>query len=165
VNDFFIGPKSHGSARYRLKFRDVEEDQSSSGLIVSTGAGSTGWLRSILTGAAGVAYGHVATPEVARIRDQYRFDWEAEELVFTVREPFISRTSAASVVFERIRSGEFLELVSQMPQNGVIFSDGVEEDYLPFNSGSIARVRLAERKLHLLVGLEAPSKHHWQSWR
>jgi NAD kinase len=163
VNDFFIGPKSHGSARYRLRFRDVEEDQSSSGLIVSTGAGSTGWLRSILTGASGVAYAHVPTDEVAGIRDEYRFDWEAEQLVFTVREPFVSRTSSAEVIFDRIEEGEVLELISQMPQNGVIFSDGVEEDYLPFNSGAIAQVRLAERKLHLLVpSRPAAPQHDWR---
>lgn len=152
VNDFFLGPKSHGSARYRLRFRGIEEDQSSSGIIVSTGAGSTGWLRSILTGSAGVVGAFFKSGEVEAVRDRYRFDWEADRLAFTVREPFLSRTAAASVVFDWIESGEELELVSQMPQNGVIFSDGVEEDYLAFNSGAIARVRLAERKLCLLVG-------------
>lgn len=36
-----------------------------------------------------------------------------------------------------------------MPRNGVIFSDGVEEDFLTFNSGSIATVGIAGRKLRL----------------
>jgi hypothetical protein len=152
VNDLFLGHQSHGSARYRLKFRDIEEDQSSSGIIVSTGAGSTGWLRSILTGASGVVAQHLRrNREVEAVRDRYRFDWEAEELVFTVREPFSSRTASARLIHDRLRAGEVLELLSLMPQHGVIFSDGVEADYLPFNSGAIARVRLADRKLHLLV--------------
>ena len=38
-----------------------------------------------------------------------------------------------------------------MPQNGVIFSDGIEEDYLAFNSGAVARIALAEKKVHLLI--------------
>ncbi len=55
VNDLFIGPRTHGSARYTLEFAGRREQQSSSGIIVSTGAGCTGWLRSIVTGAWQVA--------------------------------------------------------------------------------------------------------------
>src|ERR1051326_2387434 len=55
VNDLFIGPKSHGSARYVIRSAEVHELQSSSGVIVSTGMGSTGWLKSLLTGAAVVS--------------------------------------------------------------------------------------------------------------
>src|SRR4051812_34454579 len=52
VNDLFIGPKSHASARYIIRSGEASESQSSSGVIVSTGLGSTGWLKSLLTGAA-----------------------------------------------------------------------------------------------------------------
>jgi hypothetical protein len=38
-----------------------------------------------------------------------------------------------------------------MPQNGVIFSDGVEEDRLEFNSGAMATISLADRTLRLVV--------------
>ncbi len=38
-----------------------------------------------------------------------------------------------------------------MPQNGVIFSDGIEDDRLDFNSGAVARIGLAERTLRLVV--------------
>lgn len=38
-----------------------------------------------------------------------------------------------------------------MPRNGVLFSDGIEDDYLQFNSGAIARIGLAEKKVHLIV--------------
>ena len=55
VNDLFIGPKSHTSARYELRLGSKEEVQSSSGLIVSTGLGSTAWMKSIVTGASGVS--------------------------------------------------------------------------------------------------------------
>jgi NAD kinase len=55
VNDLFIGPKSHGSARYSICLGDLRENQSSSGVIVSTGMGSSGWFSSLITGAKGVS--------------------------------------------------------------------------------------------------------------
>ncbi len=42
-NDLFIGARSHISARYRVTYGTRSENHSSSGIIVSTGAGSTGW--------------------------------------------------------------------------------------------------------------------------
>jgi len=43
-------------------------------------------------------------------------------------------------------------LESLMPSAGVIFSDGMESDFLQFNSGAIARVRAAEQRARLVVG-------------
>jgi hypothetical protein len=148
VNDLFVGQRTHISARYRLRYRDKEETQSSSGIIVSTGAGSTGWLRSILAGAAGVAAGFGGS---GKFRDKYRFDPEAASLRFSVREPFASRVSQAEIVSGEVSGREVLEVASQMPQNGVIFSDGVEADFLGFDTGRIARIGVADRKLHLLT--------------
>ena len=54
VNDLFIGRRTHVSARYQLELNGQLEQQSSSGIIVSTGLGSTGWLKSVLAGAAGI---------------------------------------------------------------------------------------------------------------
>lgn len=151
VNDLFLGQRTHVSARYRLGCRGVEEDQSSSGIIISTGAGSTGWFRSILTGAAAVVEAFVPEPPIREVRDRYRFDWEANHLCFSVREPFVSKTSRAELTFGRIGEGEELVVTSQMPQNGVLFSDGVEADYLEFNSGRVARIGVADRKVRLVV--------------
>ncbi len=151
VNDLFIGQKTHTSARYRIRFDGREEDQSSSGIIVSTGAGSTGWLRSILTGAAEIVAAHSRRANLRALREKYRFDWEARQLVFNVREPFISKTSGAEIVSGTIDAQKPLEIISHMPQNGVIFSDGVEEDRLDFNSGAIAAIGLGERTLRLVV--------------
>ena len=55
VNDLFVGPKSHTSARYEIEVVGQREVQSSSGVIVSTGLGSTGWMRSVVTGGLAVA--------------------------------------------------------------------------------------------------------------
>lgn len=151
VNDLFVGQRTHVSARYALRWGKAAENQSSSGIIVSTGAGSTGWRRSILTGASKLMEAYSHDGAVLQAREQYRFDWEADYLQFSVREPFVSRVSSAELTCGRIAAGEQLVITSQMPQNGVIFSDGVESDYLEFNSGAIARVELATRKLHLVV--------------
>jgi NAD kinase len=149
VNDLFIGQKTHLSARYVLSHEDASEEQSSSGIIVSTGAGSTGWYRSILAGAAGVMCAFVDDPAIEEAKERYQFDPESESLVFNVREPFASRTSGANLVHGIIDPWTPLTITSRMTRNGVIFSDGVEEDFLTFNSGSIATIGVAERKLLL----------------
>ncbi|HLV79811.1 MAG TPA: hypothetical protein VKT32_05990 [Chthonomonadaceae bacterium] len=151
VNDLFIGQRTHQSARYRLELAGRGEDQSSSGIIVSTGAGSTGWYRSVLTGAAETVATIIGDEQARAARENYRFDWEADFLRFSVREPFVSRTSQASLVSGAIEADQKLEVISQMPQNGVIFSDGIEEDYLPFNSGAIASIGLAEKRVNLVT--------------
>jgi hypothetical protein len=149
--ELFIGQRTHVSARYRLRYRAAEEDQSSSGIIVSTGAGSTGWLRSVVTGAAGIVSAFLPEPQVDEVRERYGFDWGADYLVFSVREPFTSKMSQAALVFGKVQAGEDLVVTSQMPQQGVIFSDGVEADSLEFNSGRIASIGVADRKVRLVI--------------
>lgn len=150
VNDLFVGVQSHASARYQLSYKKRSEEQSSSGIIISTGAGSTGWFRSIVTGAYGVSSGFVGHKKLADFRQNYRFDLEANELRFSVREPFVSNTSAAELIYGRIKAGEILEIISRMPQRGIIFSDGMETDFLKFESGMRARIAIAPRKVHLV---------------
>jgi hypothetical protein len=50
-----------------------------------------------------------------------------------------------------LESGQELVLESLMPSGGVVFSDGMEADYLQFNSGAIAAVRAAEQRARLVV--------------
>lgn len=149
VNDLFIGAASHVSARYRLTWDQDVETQSSSGLIISTGAGSTGWLRSIVTGAVRIAARTQGQDESSE--PNCRFALDARELVFSVREPFESRTTDTRLVFGRLCPDSELEIASLMPQNGVIFSDGVESDYVAFNSGAVAKVGLAPETLALVT--------------
>jgi hypothetical protein len=151
VNDLFIGIASHASARYDLQWKGRGESQSSSGVIVSTGAGSTGWYRSILTGSATITAALGGGEEALAVRDAYRFDWEARELRFCVREPFISRTSGADICCGTMGPGERLTLVSQMPVDGVIFSDGIPGDAVSFCSGAVATISLSRRHLHLVT--------------
>jgi hypothetical protein len=146
-NDLFIGARSHVSARYLIRFRDRWEQHSSSGVIVSTGAGSTGWMSSVFHMAAGVmTFAGQPVPAV-----KVQMDWEDERLLFAVREPFLSRTSQVGLVAGMIAPGEVLVIESRMPGGGVIFSDGMEADFLQFNSGASARIRIAGKKAHLVV--------------
>jgi NAD kinase len=149
-NDFFVGVKSHVSARYLIELSGKREHHSSSGIIVSTGVGSTGWLSSMFNMANGMLAGfqHAET-HVPRLH----MDWETEQLVFVVREPFISKTSAASIVCGYVTPQVPLLIHSEMPEGGVIFSDGVESDFLAFNSGAIATISLAQKKTNLVIGI------------
>jgi hypothetical protein len=149
-NDLFVGVRTHTSARYQITWGRQTEQHSSSGLIVSTGAGSTGWLSSMFQMAAGVA--RFATGADGGIEPaRFRFGWDEPKLLFVVREPFVSRTSQAGIVAGLLSAGEELILESLIPDRGLIFSDGLEADYLAFNSGTIARIRIAERKTRLVV--------------
>ena len=149
VNDLFIGPRSHTSARYRIQMGKHAEDQSSSGIIVSTGLGSTGWLRSILTGAAGIA--SAISDRQIKVSAKRPFKWDADYLYFSVREPWPSMKSAANITFGKITAAMPLVLVSQMPEQGVIFSDGIEADFLQFNSGTQATIGMSRKKGRLVV--------------
>jgi NAD kinase len=149
VNDLFIGPRTHTSARYRVEIGGQAENHSSSGIIVSTGLGSTGWLRSIVTGAAGIA-SQLGGKAVTRPRNQ-RYPWDADYLIFSVREPWPSVNTSAAITFGRITPQAPLLITSHMPENGVVFSDGIEADYLPFNSGTTAQITVAEKKGRLVT--------------
>jgi hypothetical protein len=78
-----------------------------------------------VTGAVGIVERGVGNTSIRKFRDEYRFEWDARRLVFNVREPFVSKTSGAEIVSGTIDQETPLEITSLMPQNGVIFSDGI----------------------------------------
>jgi hypothetical protein len=145
-NDLFVGVKSHVSARYHIRSGERDEEHSSSGIIVSTGAGATGWLSSLFNMANGMAaaFGGTAGLQTPLL------EWDTDRLVFVVREPFVSKTSAAQLVGGLVTDEVPLEVESHMPESGVIFSDGVESDFLAFNAGTSATIGLAPLKTMLM---------------
>lgn len=146
VNDLFIGPRSHTSARYEISIGNETEVQSSSGLIVSTGLGSTAWIKSVVTGALAVSKSFGAN----RIGAYEPLAWDSPALRFAVREPFPSKASQANLIFGTIEAETTLQLRSLMGGNGVIFSDGIESDFLEFNSGALASIKLSDQAGHLV---------------
>ncbi len=145
-NDLFLGARSHVSALYRITCGEKGEVQSSSGVLVSTGAGSTGWMSSVFNMASGVARFCGGNPVKA-----IRLGWDDRRLLYVVREPFVSRHSQAGIVAGMLQTGQQLVLESLMPSGGAIFSDGMETDFLQFNSGATAHVRAAEQRARLVV--------------
>lgn len=142
VNDLFVGPKSHTSARYTLTWHGQRESQSSSGLIVSTGLGSTGWMSSVVIGSEGI---HAAWSRQKVTRDYTPLPWDAQTLRFAVREPFRSHTTGVTLVYGEIGTEAPLKVTSHMPEGGVIFSDGIEADCLSFGAGLTVTIKPAER--------------------
>jgi len=149
VNDLFIGQRTHVSSRYHIQLGERHEHQSSSGVIVSTGLGSTGWLKSILAGASSII--NEISDKKIKVQQERNLGWDIDYLYFSVREPFPSKNSKTDIVFGKITKGCPLKILSQMPENGVIFSDGIECDYLQFNSGIEATISVAEKKGHLVI--------------
>jgi NAD kinase len=143
-NDLFIGASSHISARYKISFNGKTEEHSSSGLIVSTSAGSTGWLSSIFNMAYGVTsmFEKNLKPKRPKLKDN--------ELLFAVREPFQSIRTQTGITAGVINQTH-LTIESLMPTSGIIFSDGIETDFLQFNSGSIATIGIAKETAKIVT--------------
>ncbi|MFT5118306.1 MAG: NAD kinase [Kiritimatiellia bacterium] len=147
VNDIFIGPRSHTSARYALTVNQQTETQSSSGIIVSTGLGSTGWMKSIIAGATGIL-GKNSTSGESNTKP---LAWDTDHLQFAVREPFPSNTTGTDLVYGKVSNRSNMSVSSLMSGNGVIFSDGMIDDFVEFNSGAEVKLGIAENRGNLLV--------------
>jgi hypothetical protein len=49
-------------------------------------------------------------------------------------------------VIGKIAEGGQMRVISEMPDCGVVFSDGIEADYLEFNSGTVATIGVAKKQ-------------------
>ncbi len=137
LNEIFAGHRSHQSARYLLRHAGREERQSSSGVLVTTGTGASGWARSVN----------------AERRRPLELPGPSEpSLAFFVREPFPSVSTGTSLDGARLSPAEGLEVVSEMNDGGVLFADGIEEDRLEFPFGARARFDVAPDRLRLVRG-------------
>ncbi len=145
-NDLFIGASSHISARYKITFNDKTEEHSSSGIIVSTQAGSTGWLSSVFNMSFGI-HKYIekdnSKKKYAKLKDN--------QLMFAVREPFASKKSQTDIAAGLLAAQTKLVVESFMTNYGLIFSDGIEADFIKFNSGAIAKIGIAKEKANLVL--------------
>lgn len=135
LNEVFVGHRSHQSARYTLSALGMKEDQSSSGLIVASGTGATGWARSIME----------ATHEPLILGT------EEAAVAFFVREPFPSMTTSTTLHTGKLDAAP-LSVTSRMNEGGVIFADGIEQDFVPFNWGQTVSIGPSARGLSLVLG-------------
>lgn len=135
LNEVFIGDRSHQSARYSIALGGAGEDHSSSGLIVASGTGATGWARSIMEAThASLALGV-----------------EESAVAYLVREPFPSIATGTTMRCGRL-AGEPLAVTSHMNDDGVIFADDIEQDFLAFDWGRRLSIGPAPQSLRLITG-------------
>jgi NAD kinase len=136
LNEIFLGHSSHQSARYRIQpSGSREERQSSSGILVGTGTGSTGWCRSVWLERGSV----VPLPGP-----------EDPTLVWFVREAWPSPATGTEVTEGLLGAGEELRVVAETDRL-VLFGDGIETDSVFLTWGQGAVLRLSDRRLRLVV--------------
>lgn len=135
LNEVFIGHRSHQSARYDVEVGGKRETQSSSGLIVASGTGATGWARSLM---------EAMKAPVPLAPDE-------QALAFFVREAFPSISTGTSIRLGKIDNSNPIRVTSRMNEGGVIFADGIETDHIGFDWGRIIQVSVSLRRLNLVI--------------
>ncbi|MBM3999013.1 MAG: hypothetical protein FJ297_05625 [Planctomycetes bacterium] len=136
LNEIFIGHASHQSAKYVLERAGSLESQSSSGVIVATGTGATGWAASIHR----------------ERRDAPALPGGAERrLVYFAREAWPSATTGTLMTAGILDGDDELRMTSRMNEGGVVFGDGIEGDRIPFDWGRRLAVRIAPDTLRLVT--------------
>ena len=132
LNEVFLGDVGHQSARYLLSAPGGREHQCSSGVIVATGAGSTGWAASLA---------HDRGGRVLPAPGESRLAW-------FVREAWPSPATGASLTDGLLADGERLVL-TVASERLVVFGDGVETDRCELTWGQDVAVGLSPRRLRL----------------
>ena len=135
LTEVYVGHASHQSARYTVALGERAERQSSSGLIVTTGTGATGWAASIHR----ERHSGLALPAP-----------EDDRLAFFVREPWPSAWTGTSLDEGELGAGAVLSVHSEMNEGGVVFGDGIEGDHLELDWGRRVEVGVAAAKLRLV---------------
>jgi NAD kinase len=135
LNEIYLGQPTHQTARYRLRLPDGQaEAQASSGLIVATGTGATGWCRS--------AWLERKSSLVLPAPAERRLSW-------FIREAWPSPATGTALTEGSLAVGQALTVSAESDQL-VLFGDGVEADTVPLTWGQTATVGLADRSLNLL---------------
>lgn len=114
------------------------------GFLISTGAGSTGWLNSATPHLYPLGRKFLRTSDKAEFihRERYRFGENSVELILNDAEKKISDSGI-------MKRGDELVLVSSSNHDPVISIDSVKR--YDFPRGSVARIRIADQKLNVPV--------------
>lgn len=135
LNEVYLGHPGHQSARYRILTPDGGgERQSSSGILIGTGTGSTGWCRSVWQ----ERHSTMRLPGPEDLR-----------LCWFVREAWPSPATGTERTEGTLSGAE--QLVVTAESDLVVFGDGIESDALAVAWGQRVTVSLAPQRLHLVV--------------
>lgn len=141
LNEIYLGAAGHQTARYRLGLDDdggAVEAQASSGVLVGTGTGATGWIRSVWQERGGAGDGGPRLPGPTEDR-----------LVWFVREAWPSPATGTSLVAGELAAGGRLTLTVES-ERLIAFGDGIESDAVELTWGQRVRVGRAETALRLV---------------
>ncbi|MFH8801265.1 hypothetical protein ACH4F6_16955 [Streptomyces sp. NPDC017936] len=137
LNEIYLGAAGHRTARYRLGLEDdggVVEAQASSGVLVGTGTGATGWIRSVWQDR----------------RASLRLPSPTEDrLLWFVREAWPSPATGTSLVAGELAAAARLRLTVES-ERLIAFGDGMETDALELTWGQTAEIGVCERRLRLV---------------
>jgi hypothetical protein len=134
LNEVYVGHRTHQSARYRLASPEgLEERQSSSGLLVGTGTGSTGWCRSAWQ------------ERRSRLALPGPLD---PALCWFVREAWPSPATGTSYTEGVLTAQDHLTVTAEADL--VVFGDGIEADALTITWGQRLDITVAETRLRLV---------------
>ncbi|MFD9905376.1 hypothetical protein [Streptomyces sp. NPDC059063] len=137
LNEIYVGAAGHQTARYRLSSgagQDAAEAQASSGVLVGTGTGATGWLRSLW----GQGDGGLRLPAPREAR-----------LLWFVREAWPSPATGTSLVRGELTGDQRLWLTAESDRL-VAFGDGMEGDAVGIGWGQSVRVGVSGVALRLV---------------
>ncbi|MFE9681284.1 hypothetical protein [Streptomyces sp. NPDC006285] len=159
LNEIYVGAAGHQTARYRLRVEGVGgvegragdaagggggtggdhpgvvEAQASSGVLVGTGTGATGWIRSVWEGRGGP----LPLPRPTE-----------DGLVWFVREAWPSPVTGTSRVAGLLSATSRLSLTVES-ERLIAFGDGMEGDALELTWGQSVRVGICGGRLRLVV--------------
>jgi NAD kinase len=135
LNEVFVGHASHQSARYRLEApAAIPERQSSSGVVVGTGSGATGWCASLSL----ERHSGLALPKPCD-----------ERLVWFVREAWPSPATGTRRTEGELSGDDELGIVAES-ERLVVFGDGIESDHLVLGYGQRVAITRSSQTLHLV---------------
>lgn len=127
LNDVFIASeKAHLISKYKIKLKDKEENQLSSGLIFSTGTGSTAWFKS----AGGIP-----------------FSPQSKYIKMIVREPYHNRLIKFSILNADIQENEYIEIIPKVPS--ILAIDSIREHKL--NPNDKVQIKISKDPLKRII--------------
>jgi hypothetical protein len=137
LNEIYLGAAGHQTARYRLGLEGdggVVEAQASSGVLVGTGTGATGWLRSLWQERGG------------RLRLP---DPTEDRLLWFVREAWPSPATGTSLIAGELPARARLRLTVES-ERLIAFGDGMEGDAVELTWGQTVEVGVCGERLRLV---------------